>query len=233
MEDEVRNFDPVNILKMYKNPDKGFYIEIHPVYKQKENYRIGAGKPLTKKTLQKLLGAAMSDDSKNIWWEHPILPECILSFCSEKYKRHILWWRPKTLYQMSFDERLKLKSGLVSMPALLFFSKLDKIKIFALKENKRPTIKTKLFIAPLLNSIADNELCWGNVSNQIHNIMEIDKEINTWENYIWNSNFSHGGSVKATKHSIIEIYQKIGHKPFPIRELIDTKLIVNDLIEKL
>lgn len=235
MYNEEADFTPVKVLKVYSGDKDSFYIEVHPVYKTKNEYRVGAGVPLTKKTLQKLLGAAMSSDDKSIWWDNPIMPDCLLSFCAEKYKRHIMWWRPKKIINMTFTEKFSLKDGPIHMPAMLFFSHLDKIRIFAMKENKRPTLRTNLYAAPLLNSIAKNELCWGNVSNKVHEIMEIDKEIITWENYIWNSRFSHGGSAKVTKTDIIPIYKRLigTDKQFPLKELVNEFIFVNDLIKEL
>jgi PRTRC genetic system protein B len=233
--DSKPDFLPEKVLKVYKSGTDAYYIEIHPVYQRKGDYAIGAGQPLTKKTLQKLLGAAIAEEGDHIWWDNPIMPDCLLSFCVEKYKRHILWWRPKRSVDMLFAEKIGLKDGPVNIPAMLFFSHLDKIRIFALKENKRPTLRTNLYAAPLLNAIADNHLCWGNVSNNVHEIMEIDKEIDTWENYLWNSRFSHGGSAKVTKADIITVYKKIAgtKKQFPVSQLIPQSITVNDLIKEL
>ena len=232
--DSKPDFQPEKVLKVYKSGSDAYYIEVHPVYKRKDQYTLGAGQPLTRKTLQKLLGAAMAEDGDHIWWDNPIMPQCLLSFCVEKYKRHIMWWRPKTVYNMLFADGMSLKSGPVSMPAMLFFVQLDKIRIFALKESKRPTFMTKLFHAPLLNSVENNQLCWGNVSNETHDVLPIDKELGMWEHYLWNSKFSHGGAGTATKHPIIDVYKKIGHnKPFPLKELVDTGFYVEDLINEI
>jgi PRTRC genetic system protein B len=234
--DHKENFIPAKVLKVYKGEDDTYYIEVHPVYNKKGVFSIGAGMPLTRKTLQKLLGAAMSDGIESIWWDNPIMPECILSFCQEKYKRHIMWWRPARSIEMLFTDTAKLQSGTIRMPAMLFFSHLDKIRIFALKENRRPTLKTTLYAAPLLNSIADNHLCWGNVSNQVHNVIQIDKEIDTWENYLWNSQFSHGGSAKVTKKTaVMTLYKRLleTKKPFPPSELVNTFITVGELLKSL
>lgn len=226
------DFLPEKILKVYKSGTNNYYIEVHPVYNKKGKLAIGAGQPLTKKTLHKLIGVAMSDSTENIWWENPIMPQHLLSFCSEKHKRHIMWWRPKGKINMLFSEGMKLTSGLISMPAMFFFVHLDKIRIFALKENKRPILSTKLYHAPLLNVIQDNQLCWGNVSNETHDILPIDKELLMWENYLWNSKFSHAGSAITSKKPIMEIYKSLCEgKPFPMSELRNTGINVNQLIK--
>jgi len=233
MKDGKPDFVPEKILKVYKSGTDAYYIEIHSVYMKKGELAVGAGHPLSKKTLQKLIGVAMSDNTENLWWEHPIMPECLLSFCAEKYKRHIMWWRPKGKVEMLFVDGTKLKSGPVSMPAMLFFVQLDKIKIFALKENKRPTLHTKLYHAPLLNAVAENQLCWGNVRNETNDILPVDKELFMWENYLWNSKFTHAGSAVTSKKPIMDIYKGLCEgKPFPMKELVDTGIYVKQLIDE-
>lgn len=85
----------------------------------------------------------------------------------------------------------------VIYPALLFCcSKKRKLKIFALASNKRPTLSSLLYNAPLMNVSSNGDVCQGTaqlpVSIDISTIPEI-------EDTIFESNFTHVNNQKTLK----------------------------------
>lgn len=231
------DFRPVKVLQVYQSGNN-YYIEIHDVYlntvNTKQEYAMTSGRPLDKKTLRKLLGVSSEKDYTEKIWEKPLIDSGILAFRHEKYSRYILWWRPRKAVHIIFRDDKKVKPGIYKMPAMLFFANLDKLKIFALKENSRPALNTKLYMAPLYNATAGNEMCWGNVYHETEEIIEIDKEMTIWEDALWKSVFTHPG-VTVSKNNLSDIYKKMAktNGQFPSNELIDSKITINDLIKDL
>ena len=232
---ERQDFAPEKVLKVYKQIFKNnYYIEIHNVTKKNQSdneFELGPGRALTKRTFRKLLGAAYSSEISS-YFEGMLLDPRLLACEPVKHKRYIIWYDPAKTREISFTENNALKSGLYSMPALLYFVIGDTIRVFAMKTNKhRPVITTKLYHAPVMNRVSDYQLCWGSVKCETSHIDEIDAEMNAWENFLWNSRFSHGGGFTATKDPINKIYKSVfgGKKSFPSAQLQDTKLTITDL----
>ena len=73
---------------------------------------------------------------------------------------------------------------------LCFVNKLS-LKIFALANNRRPTEKTELFYAPFFNVYEDGNVCMGTVDVHIQNSTSLKEFTEKWEDYFFNSYFSH------------------------------------------
>lgn len=236
MDINYSNFQPCYVLKVYKQEFASkYYIEIHKVVNDKltEENTLGAGRPLQKKTFQKLLGA-VSDNSSDKSFQNILLSSRLLACEPIKYKRHILWYDPAGPKEILFTKEIKLKDGIYFMPALLYLVSLDKMKVFAMKTgNKRPDQHTNLYFAPLFNQVADHEFCWGNVKKDISAIKEIDSEMNAWNTFLWNSRFSEY-NTSVTKKNLTMIYKKTkdGINKFPNKELINAELTIKTSLEK-
>lgn len=234
---ERQDFAPDKVLKVYKQIFKNnYYIEIHNVTKKMQSdseFELGPGRTLTKRTFQKLLGAAYSNEIST-YFEGMLMDPRLLACEPVKHKRYIIWYDPVQVREINFTENNILKSGMYSLPALLYFVMGDTIRVFAMKTGKRrPAIDTKLYHAPIMNRVSDYQLCWGSVKCEVAHIDEIDAEMKAWENFLWNSRFSHTGGAAASKTSMTKIYQSTfeGRKAFPIAELRDTKLTIIDLFK--
>jgi len=237
MKEDEHNFYPCHILKIYRQDFKDkYYIEIHNVMREKTTDigTLSAGRPLQKKTFQRLLGSA-SDIEQKSYFQNILLDPRLLACEPAKFKRHILWYDKAGPKRMIFTKDVKTKTGMYSMPALLYFAYLDKIKIFAMKTgNKRPDQYTKLYFAPLFNQIENHELCWGSVKKDTSEIEEIDKEVEAWDNYLWQSRFSEYGGIKVAERAIHVIYKEIknGTNKFPGKDLRDADLTITGLFNK-
>ncbi len=236
MDTDQSKFIPWIVLKVYKQgTNSKYYIEIHNVMHRntKEIGILGAGRPLQKKTLQRLLGAVNTTEQKS-YFEKALLDPRLLACEPAKFKRHILWYDIAKPQAMVFTKDIKLKDAMYSMPALLYFVHLDKIRIFAMKTgNKRPDLNTKLYYAPLLNQTGDGTFCWGSAKTDTSEIEEIDKEMNAWDGFLWNSKFSeHGTALTKLKLSIIYRIVKDSKIKFPNKYLESVNLTVGQLLKK-
>lgn len=224
----MNEFVPKALLKIYRNEDNHSYIEVHNVINGKE---ILPGAPLTKKALSNLIGIA--EDNNNInSFSKSFVPQNLLSVEFKLYKRHILWYLKKGIYDLKF-QGIKLKDGRYPMPALLFFVVHGDLKIFALRTgNTRPKLDTQLYHPPIFNT-SGNGLCWGNVRKDNEQI-EIDEEMDRWENLFWNSKFTIHGPGIIKSENLFSLYKSLygGKKSFPVKELVKTKLTIHSLLKK-
>ena len=177
--------------------------------------------------MRRIVGTTVDHDIDE-FTENMFLDPGILRFNPLYHKRHIMWYRP----QMKQEIILKKETMKIWMPAMLFFSVFDKLYLFALKQNTRPTGNTELFIAPIMNLMGADQMCWGSVDTK-HKIDEIDKEMAFWEDRLWNSTFAHVGH-RCTKSELLSVYKQIKKtgKKFPKGELISLDMDVDDILNK-
>ena len=233
----TKEFSPCQILKVYKQEysDK-YYIEIHNIMKSTEgDYTLAPGRPLQKKTMQRLLGSVKDIDPK-LYFEKKLINPYLLACEPIKYKRYILWYSPAGPKSMIFTKGVKTKDAVYMMPALLYFINLDKFKIFAMKTDKqRPTMSAELYTAPIFNQVGHNTICWGSVKKDTSNINSINAEIDVWENYLWKSKFDSTGNSGTTKLTLNELYKQVKVEKnlvipkFPHSTLIKCNMEIRDI----
>ena len=231
-------FLPEKIIKVYQQAMiSNYYLEIADVIHAKpkpdgnwpkpDEFHVGAFRPLGKNTIRRIAGAA-SDHKIEDLTRNAFLDPGLLRFSPFYHNRHILWYRPATQKELVFrKESLK-----VWMPAMLYFVVFDNLRIFALKSNSRPTLKTQLFIAPIMNLSGPYGICWGSVK-VTHEIKEIDTEMQFWEDRLWTSTFAHVGH-RCSKSEIMSLYRESAkyNSKFPKKELIRLDMTVLDILQK-
>jgi PRTRC genetic system protein B len=218
------------IITVYRGQNT--YVEIANVgYDRNGKMIIGAARPITRDAMSKIMSLTASDQQES-YFSSKLIPENVLMFQPEKYRRKIIWWRKASQVNIILNDKLKMRNGLMPMPAMLFDVSISSLRIFALKDSRRPKLNTILYNAPLLNYYSNNTLCWGSVKTDTSNIKTIDDEIKYWEDKLWNSEFSHAGGEATTRTDIIELYKKLinSGKKFPIGQLIKTNLKLSDLL---
>lgn len=72
-----------------------------------------------------------------------------------------VWYRPASTKDLLFKFGKKQHTVLAALPSLLFIRDQTELRIFALNSNERPTPKSKLFHAPLMNINGQGSLCLG------------------------------------------------------------------------
>ena len=209
-----------------RNGHDEYYIEAHNVLNGKNGYHLGAGRPLSKKAMRRIIGT-VAEQKIEKFTKSMLLPETLLQFSPLYHERHIVWYQPQKQYTLIFRKK-KMK---LWMPAMLYAVVFDQFFLFSLKSNKRPTPASRLYVAPVMNLIDSTKMCWGSVSTK-HDLQAIDQEMNFWEDRLWNSAFAHIGSV-CSKHEITSIYKDLERsgKKFPKAELIYTNMTLGQFIK--
>ena len=103
----------------------------------------------------------------------------------------VLWYTQSQERQMYFVKKLEIPNGKAKIPAMLWFANKERLSVFALTSDKRPTEKTLLYYAPFFNVYEDGSVCMGNVNVHIKNSASVEEFTNAWEDYFFNSYFSH------------------------------------------
>ncbi len=150
--------------------------------------------PLTEKEAKSLVKAlntkTQKEKSKDFLKPKGILPTNILQI-NPRENGSVLWFTKSRKQQLYFTENLEISNGRAEVPAMLWFANKRSLKIFALSSNQRPTEKTPLFYAPFFNVYENGNVCMGTVDVHIQNSTSLEVFIKNWEDYFFNSYFSH------------------------------------------
>ena len=150
--------------------------------------------PLTEKEAKTLVKAlntkTQKEKSKDFLKPKGILPTNILQI-NPSENGSVLWFTKSMKKQLYFTENLEISNGRAEVPAMLWFADKRSLKIFALANSRRPTEKTELFYAPFFNVYENGNVCMGTVDVNIQNSTSLEEFTKKWEDYFFNSYFSH------------------------------------------
>jgi PRTRC genetic system protein B len=187
-----------------------------------------AGKPLTKTAMIKIIGA-VNIRHESVYFNQPLIDPRLLSMDPLKFRRHIIWYDKPMVRELLFTKDMKIKTGHYSTPGFLYFLHLGKLRVFAIKNAKvRPGLNTKLYYAPLFNTVGDFGFCWGSVRARTDDVEAIDAEMFKWEEFLWNSKWSHSHKEYEKLYKATEN----GKKSFNTRKLVSTGMTLKSLINK-
>lgn len=212
---------PHAVLVCYES-DVGHYIELHPVTgKNKEGgLKYGAGAPLTRKALRQLLATTEKSKEEAFTSGSRLLPPNILYVDGRLSRKNLMWYEPAQMRSMRFDSTGKRVTLKLPMPAMLFYVEQDKLSVYALATNERPTEATKVYLAPVYNLYADSSVCMGNVKYP-KEVSDITAFVEGWSSAFWSSYFTHElGGRQTAKTPLPKLYKQLkGKTTFPIKEL--------------
>lgn len=103
----------------------------------------------------------------------------------------VIWHTKAAKRKMYFTKSLAIPNAKVSVPALLWVATKEELRLFALKTNQRPKLETPLFHAPFFNMYEVGAVCMGTVDVQIKRSLSLEQFMQQWEEYFFNSYFSH------------------------------------------
>lgn len=106
-------------------------------------------------------------------------------------KSKVIWFTKSMQRELSFTENLGISNGIANVPPMLWIANKTSLAVFALGTNRRPTETTKLYNAPFFNVYENGNVCMGTVDVQIKKIVFLEEFTSTWEDYFFNSHFSH------------------------------------------
>ena len=228
-------YHPTTALVFYQTDErnKETYVEYFDM--DKSGKPINAH-PLTEREAETLAKALIvkTQKEKNQDFLKPkgILPTNILQI-NPSENSSVLWYTKSMKRQLFFTENLEIPNGRAEVPAMLWFANKRSLKIFALANSRRPTEKTELFYAPFFNVYEDGNVCMGTVDVNFQNSTSLEEFTEKWENYFFNSYFSHlmnehnpiNGNCVSLWKSLIN-----NDKPFPKEALKKANRTLQNLL---
>lgn len=175
--------------------------------------------PLTVKEANVLAKSLQTDEEKNTAFLKPkgILPTNILHINPNAEKGTVLWYTKAQQRQLYFVNSLGIPNGMAHVPPMLWLASKSSLTVFALATDRRPTEKTPLHYVPFFNIYEKGNVCMGTVSIDIKNSASVEEFTHAWEDYFFNSYFSHSLSANLTKKNIVNLWKELigTDKPFP------------------
>lgn len=145
----------------------------------------------------------------------------------------VVWFTKAVQRELHFTESLGIPKGKAHVPPMLWVANRNGLSAFALKSNRRPTEKTKLYNAPFFNVYEDGSVCMGTVDTRIKKTASLEEFTHAWEGFFFNSYFSHlihgHNPIKGNCVSLWENLIATG-EVFPTELLTESYLTLKDLI---
>ena len=180
--------------------------------------------PLTVKEAKVLARALQTEKDKDNAFlkSNGILPTNILHINPNTDKGAVLWYTKAQRRQLYFVSGLDIPNGMAYVPSMIWYANKNSLSVFALASDRRPTDKTPLYFAPFLNIYEDGKVCMGSVNISIKNSASVEDFIKAWEDYFFNSYFSHLlGNNSPIKGNCVTLWKDLIQTgdPFP-KELL-------------
>ncbi|TDW46695.1 PRTRC genetic system protein B [Flavobacterium sp. 270] len=176
--------------------------------------------PLTVREANKLARALQTEKEKDKAFlkSSGILMPNILHINRNEDKGAVLWYTKMQRRQLYFVDGLDIPSAMASVPPMIWYATKNSLTVFALASERRPTEKTPLYYAPFFNIYEDGRVCMGTVNINIKNSASVEKFMVAWEDYFFNSYFSHLlGRNSPVKGNCVNLWKDLIEtgKPFP------------------
>jgi len=227
-------YHPKSALVFYesKGLDKDMYVEHFDM--DKNGTPINAH-PLTEREAGMLAKALTTEKQKQSAFLKPvgILPTNILHINPSRDKGAVIWYTKSQKRPLYFIEGLGIPSGQGFVPPMVWQASKNSLRVFAVLSNSRPTVKTPLYYAPFFNIYEDGRVCMGSVSINIKNSASVEEFTWAWEDYFFNSYFSHlMGENSPVKGNCVSLWKDLiaTGRPFPITVLKKNNKILKNLL---
>ncbi|MDH6252489.1 PRTRC genetic system protein B [Chryseobacterium sp. H1D6B] len=237
MENITHNFGvlyhPISALLFYQNTDRNKDMYVEHFDMDKDGNPINAH-PLTIREAKFLSKALHIETEKNKEFLKPqhILSENILHI-NLSDNGSVIWYSKGQKVNLFFSETLGIPNGMAQVPALLWFANKENLFIFALSSDRRPTEKTMLYHAPFFNVYDSGNVCMGTVDVNIKNSASIEEFTQAWENYFFNSYFSHlMNGHNPVKGNCVNLWKDLINtgNPFPKKLLKNTQKNLKNIL---
>jgi len=176
--------------------------------------------PLTEREAKVLARALVTEKDKeqDFLKSNGILGSNILHINPNKEKGAVLWHSKAQKRQLYFVENLDIPNGIAYVPPMIWYANKNSLTVYALVSDRRPTEKTPLYCAPFFNIYQDGKVCMGSVNINIKNSASIEEFTLAWEDYFFNSYFSHLlGNNSPIQGNCVNLWKELIQtgKPFP------------------
>lgn len=209
---------------------RGAFSMVHPI-RAAENGGApvyGDGKQVTERFLAEL-STSLS--------EH-VAPEVLPEHVLWRQPGLILWWTPACIRPMFFRTRDDAEMNALSgrdfpQPPLVWRLTGGTLALFALRESRRPTAETPLYLAPYYNVDRDGgAVCQGSMPRPDRSTAETCLD---WGASFYGSSFTHAWtstrSIGRPYKDVTQLWKKMaGRKRFPLSSLVAARRTVGDLL---
>ncbi len=209
-EDYGTLYEPKSALVFYESLDNDSTMYVEHFDMDRNGNPINAH-PLTVNEAKALAKSLHTDEEKDKTFlkSKGILPINILNI-NPSQNGSVLWYTKAQQRQMYFVKNLEIPNGKAHVPAMLWFADKENLSVFALTSDKRPTEETPLYYAPFFNVYEDGAVCMGTVDVNIKNSASVEEFTTAWENYFFNSYFSHLlDNYNPIKGNCVNLWKKL------------------------
>jgi PRTRC genetic system protein B len=226
-------YHPVKAFVVYQKntADKSIYVESYDM--NKNGYPINAH-PLNLKESTELANALDTSEELQRHFLKPsgLLPKNVL-YINPDHNGYAIWYTPAQRVDLFFVESLAIPNGKASLPPLLWKASKNSLYLYAIDTVTDISEQTALSHAPFFNLYEDGKVCMGTVSVRIKADCLLEEFMQQWEQYFFNSYFSHLIQEKSpVKGNIIQLWQSLvnSRKQFPMKSLIKNGLTLKQLL---
>lgn len=226
-------YNPVKAFVVYQkhSAEKSIYVEAYDM--DKNGCPINAH-PLSLKESTQLASALDTSEelTRKFLKTSGLLPKNILHLNPE-HDGSAIWYTPAQKVSLFFVESLGITNGEAFVPPLLWKATKNTLYIYAMDTEMQINEQTPLYHAPFFNLYADGRVCMGTVWVTIKSDCHLEEFISLWEQYFFNSYFSHLiGNKSPVKGNVIQLWQKLigSDKPFPVKSLLKNGLTIKNII---
>ncbi len=212
-----------------------FVASLHDIKPDSDNQSvIGAGRLLNKDDIEVMLKMMLDMKPAKPF----LIPSNVLSYSD----KHIVWWIKGCVRPMLFKFPGKPVITLnVPWPNLLLLATAEgRLSAFALRSSRRPSGKTPLFNAPVMNVGQSGAVCTGSADLPASCAI---RELPAWENVMFDTAFSHvnngqtlklankGKAVDTNRHfKFWKDLSKKGVMGFPAEHLVPNSHTLNSFM---
>ena len=227
-------YEPKSALVFYESLDNSKTMYVEHFDMDKNGNPINAH-PLTVKEAKALAKSLNIEEEKDKTFlqSKGILPTHILHI-NPNQNGSVLWYTKSQERQMYFVKNLGIPNGKAHVPAMLWFADKERLSVFALLNDKRPTEKTPLHYAPFFNVYEDGSVCMGTINVQIKNSASVEEFTKEWEDYFFNSYFSHLlDNYNPINGNCVNLWNKLSgtNETFPLEVLKKSGKNLNNILQ--
>lgn len=233
-------FTPVKALLIYEqdnqendnsSPSKDIYVESYDIG---NNGKPINAHPLSSKEMLHLSEMFQSaNDLKNGYLNaEGLIPSKVLHI-NHAAKSTVIWFTPKQERAVFFASLLDIPSGEAKVPPMIWKADDEQVAVYALRNNRKPSINTTLYHAPFFNVYQNGNVCMGTVNIQIAKNCFLGDFMEQWENYFWNSYFSHlMQDFNPVSTNIVQLWKSLVETgaDFPTDVMKKTNLTIENIL---
>lgn len=191
--------------------------------------------PLTEREAKVLAKALQTekDRDKAFLKSSGILPINILYINPNRDKGSVIWYTKTQRRQLYFVNGLDIPNGLAYVPPMIWKASKNSLSVFALASDRRPTENTPLHYGAFLNIYENGTVCMGTVNIEIKNSASVEEFTQAWEDYFFNSYFSHLiGNYNPIRGNCVNLWKELilTGKPFPMEVLKKNNKTLKNLL---